>query len=84
MNKYLSIAAAFGSALLVSTLGYAQTGKAPCSSFQKLPDGKWTVVKPIKIQNGNASVTLNTGTPINPETRVVGVNIYAALEKSCH
>jgi len=49
-----------------------------------LPDGKWSVVKPVKIEHGKASVILNTGTTIGPGTEVVGVDLYEALGKNCH
>lgn len=62
----------------------AVTDKAPCSSFQKLPAGRWNVLKPVEIDNGKVTVTINPGTSISPSTRVAGVNLYAALEKSCH
>ncbi len=69
--------------MLVSTAAFAQTGKAPCGAFQKLPNGKWNVVRPVKIENGKTSVTVNPGTSIGPGTRLTGVDVYAALEKSC-
>jgi hypothetical protein len=84
MIKYLSIPAVLASTLLASITVYAQTGKAPCASFQKLPDGKWNVLRPVKIENGKANATLYPGTTISPGTRVTGVDIYAALQQSCH
>lgn len=85
MIKHLSIPAVFASFLAVSTAAvYGQTGKAPCGSFQKLPDGKWSVVRPVKIDNGHTSVVINPGTTIGPGTRVIGIDIYAALQRSCH
>jgi hypothetical protein len=84
MIKNLSVLAAFAySVILASPPVLAVTGKAPCGSFQKLSDGKWNVVKPIKIEHGEASVMLKPGTSIGPGTRVVGVDIYAALQKNC-
>jgi hypothetical protein len=76
-------------ALLAAVLALAQqavaapAAKVPCSSFQKLPDGKWKVLRAVKIQNGQVSVVLNPGSPISPGARVTGVDIYAALEASC-
>jgi len=61
----------------------SQNSKAPCGSFQKLSDGKWNVLKPIKIQHGTNSVILQPGTLISPTTRVTGIDLYAALQKSC-
>jgi hypothetical protein len=72
-----------GSIALVSISAFAQTGNAPCRAFQKLPNGKWSVVQAVKIENGKTSVTVNAGTIIVPGMRVTGVDIYAALEKSC-
>jgi hypothetical protein len=84
MTKYLLSPTVLAFTFLTFTIVQAQTGKAPCGSFQKMPDGKWSVVKPIKIEHGNASATINTGTVIGPGTHVTGVDIYAALEKNCH
>jgi hypothetical protein len=61
----------------------AQTGKAPCASFQKLPDGKWKVLRAVKIEHASASVMLSAGMMIGPGTKALGVDIYAALQKSC-
>jgi hypothetical protein len=61
----------------------AETGKAPCASFQRLPDGKWKVLRPVKIEHASASVMLSAGMTIGPGTKAVGVDIYAALQKSC-
>jgi len=84
MIRPLSILTAFVFFIAsVSLSAIAQAGKAPCASFQKLPDGKWTVLKPVKIENGTVGVMLNPGTVISPGTRVTGVDIYAALQKSC-
>ena len=86
MIKRLSIPTVFASStiILAAMPVFAQNSKAPCSSFQKLGDGRWNVLKPVKIDNGKVTVTINPGTSISPTTRVVGVNLYAALEKSCH
>jgi hypothetical protein len=61
----------------------AETGKAPCASFQRLPDGKWKVLRPVKIEHASAGVMLSAGMTIGPGTKAVGVDIYAALQKSC-
>jgi hypothetical protein len=61
----------------------AETGKAPCASFQRLPDGKWKVLRPVKIEHASASVMLSAGVTIGPGTKAAGVDIYAALQKSC-
>lgn len=84
MIKHLLLPAVLASSLLGSIAAYAQTGKAPCGSFQKMPDGKWNVVKPVKIEHGGASAMLSPGTIIGPGTRVAGADIYAALQQSCH
>ena len=68
----------------VSPAPTTATGPAPCGNFQKLPGGEWIVVKPITIRHGGEQAVLGTGTNIGPGTRVSGVDIYAALEKSCH
>ena len=82
MIKYLSIPAVLGSCLLASSAVYGQTGKAPCGSFQKLPNGKWSVVRPVKIENAKTSAMINPGTIIGPGTHVLGTDIYAALQKA--
>jgi len=84
MIRHLSFQIAVASALLASTAVSAQTGKAPCGAFAKLPDGKWRVLKPVKIENGNLNAMVGTGTIISPGTRVTGVDLHAALEKNCH
>ena len=84
MIKCLSSAAVLTSSLMVWCAAYAQTDKAPCGSFQKLANGKWKVVSPVKIENGNSSAMISPGTTIDRGTRVAGANIYAALEQSCH
>jgi hypothetical protein len=84
MIKRLSIVTIFVSPILASLPALAQAGKAPCSAFHKLPDGKWSVLRPVKIENGKVSATINPGTTIGPGTRVTGVDIYVALEKNCH
>ena len=53
MIKCLSIPAILASTLLVHTAAFAQTGNAPCGSFRKLSDGKWAVVKTVKIEHGS-------------------------------
>ena len=84
MIKYLLIPALLASCVCASSAADAQTGKAPCGSFQKLPDGRWSVVKLIKIEHEKASAMLSAGTVITPGTQVAGVDIYAALQKNCH
>jgi len=83
MIKLLTMPTGFGFFLLVSVAAHAQTGKAPCSAFHKLSDGNWSVSSPIKIEHGNSSAMLSPGLIISPGTKVAGVNIYAALQKSC-
>jgi hypothetical protein len=61
-----------------------RTGEAPCGSFQKLSNGRWSVVKQIRIQHGNASTVLDPGSLLGPGTRVAGIDVYAELERNCH
>ena len=84
MSKHLSVPAAFASAIVILAAMpvFAQTGKAPCSSFQKLPDGRWSVLKPVKIDNGKVTVTINPGTSVSPTTRVAGVTSMQLLKKA--
>ncbi len=84
MIKHLPVLMPFAFALLASTAISAETTKAPCGSFQKLPDGNWRALKPVKIENGKLSAVIGQGTTIGPNTRVTGVNIYAELQKSCN
>lgn len=87
MIKYLLVPAVLVGFLLVPSVAGAQTaetGKAPCGSFKKLPDGKWSVAKTIKIEHLKDSAVLNPGTIITPGMQVAGVNIYEALQRSCH
>src|SRR5215470_6667066 len=69
---------------LSPTLGYAESDKAPCGSFQKLADGTWKVVGPVKIETDKGSGMLSPGTTIGPGKQLAGINIYAALQRSCH
>jgi hypothetical protein len=69
---------------LSPALGHAESDKAPCGSFQKLADGTWKVVGPVKIETDKGSGMLSPGTTISPGKQVAGVNIYAALQRSCH
>jgi hypothetical protein len=77
----IAIVAAFVAALCLP--GPAAADKAPCVAFQKQSDGKWNVLKAVKIEHGKASVMLNPGTKISPGTQVTGVDLYPLLEKSC-
>jgi hypothetical protein len=84
MIKRLAFSAILGFSLAASSALHAQTGgKAPCGSFRKLSDGKWIVIKQLKIENGGASAILNSGMVISPGFRSAGADIYAALQKSC-
>lgn len=84
MFKHPSVLILLVCSLLAAMPVSAQNGKAPCGSFRKLPDGKWSVVTAVKIEKAQGSVMLSRGTAISPGTRVLGVDVYAALEKSCH
>jgi len=80
----LAISALAAFSLALSPLAVpALAASAPCGSFQKQPDGKWKVMRTVKLQNGQVSVVLSPGTPISPGAHVTGVDIYAALQASC-
>ena len=75
----LSLGSAVSALIVLAPLvGHAETDKAPCGSFQKMPDGKWKVVSPVKIETDKGSGMLSPG------KNVGGVDIYAALQRSCH
>jgi hypothetical protein len=63
---------------------YAQNTAAPCSAFQKQPDGKWKALRPINIQTDKGSAMVSPGTIIGPGTTVAGADVYAALQQGCH
>jgi hypothetical protein len=83
MTKNLRISTLLALMFISSAVAYAETTKAPCGSFKKLSDGKWSVVKQIKIEHGNESAVLNPGTIIAPGTRVAGADVYDALQRGC-
>jgi hypothetical protein len=83
MTKSFAILAVLG-LTLASDFGYAEENKAPCGSFQKLPDGKWKVISPVKIETDKGSGMLSPGKLINPGMLLAGVDIFAALQRSCH
>jgi hypothetical protein len=64
--------------------GHAQNTAAPCSAFQKQPDGKWKALRPINIQTDKGSAIIGPGMIISPGTMVAGTDVYAALQQSCH
>jgi hypothetical protein len=64
-------------------VGFAEGDKAPCGSFQKLADGTWKVVSPVKIETDKGSGMLGPGTTISAGKQIAGVDIYAALQRSC-
>lgn len=68
--------------LLAPGIGYAED-TAPCGAFQKLADGKWKVVSPVKIETDKGSGMLSPGKTITPGMQVAGVDIFAALQRSC-
>jgi hypothetical protein len=84
MLKCFTNAVVLISSLVAFCTVYAQTDKAPCSSFQKLANGKWKAVSLVKIENGSTSAMISPGTTIERGTRVAGADVYAALEQSCH
>jgi hypothetical protein len=83
MTRNLPVAALFSLIFLSSAAIGAETTKAPCGSFKRLSDGKWSVSKQIKIAHGNDSAVLNPGTIISPGSRVAGADIYTALQRGC-
>lgn len=83
MIRTLSTNVLIASVVLISIPVSVRADKAPCGAFQKTANGKWNVVKSVKIENGKASVVLKPGTSIGPGTVVTNVDIYAALQKSC-
>jgi hypothetical protein len=83
MTKAVRILAVITLCILPAGIGYAQD-KAPCGSFQKQTDGKWKVIAPVKIETDKGSGMLSPGTVISPGKQVGGVDIYAALQRSCH
>lgn len=86
MTKCLSISIFLTLTVFAAVAAYADPNpnKAPCGSFQKLPNGKWNVVRPVKIETDKDSAMISPGTTIGPGMQVAGVDIYAALERSCH
>ena len=84
MSKYLSSPTVFALILSVAAVANADPNKAPCGSFKKSPNGKWNVVNPVKIESDKDGAMLSPGTTIGPGTRIAGIDIYAALERSCH
>jgi hypothetical protein len=83
MIKSVTILAVLALSILLPCIGYAQD-KAPCGSFQKGTDNTWRVVSPVKIESDKGSAMLSPGTTIRPGKQVAGVDIYAALQRSCH
>lgn len=83
MIKLFKFLAALALTILAAGVGYAED-KAPCGSFQKQTDGKWRVVAPVKIETDKGSGMLSPGTVIAPGKQVGGVDVFAALQRSCH
>jgi hypothetical protein len=83
MIKSVSASVIVASVALSAISAPARADQPPCGAFQKLPNGKWNVVKLVKIENGRASVMLKPGTSIAPGMLVTNVDIYSALQKSC-
>lgn len=68
---------------LAPLVGLAEGDQAPCGSFQKQTDGTWKVIRPVKIETDKGSGMLSPGTTITAGKQIAGVNIYAALQRSC-
>ena len=60
MTKNLSISTLLAFILISCAAAYAETTTAPCGSFKKLSDGRWSVAKQIKIEHGNESALLKS------------------------
>jgi hypothetical protein len=84
MKERVSIPAFIITFVLGTIPAYAQNTAAPCSAFQKQPDGKWKALRPINIQTDKGSAVVSPGTIISPGTVVAGADVYAALQQSCH
>ena len=84
MITRVSIAAVVAAFIFGAVPAHAQGTAAPCSAFQKQPDGKWKVMRPINIQTDKGSAVISAGTVISPGTLVAGADVYAALQQSCH
>jgi len=84
MTERVSIPAFVITFVLGTIPAYAQNTAAPCSAFQKQPDGKWKALRPINIQTDKGSAVVSPGTIISPGTVVAGADVYAALQQSCH
>ncbi len=84
MTKSLTVLAVLALTILASRVGYAAEDKAPCGSFQKSADNTWKVIAPVKIETDKGSGMLSPGTVIKPGKQIAGVDIYAALQRSCH
>jgi hypothetical protein len=82
MIKFITAVTVF--ALSTLPAAYAQQDKAPCGSFQKGTDNTWTVIAPVKIETDKGSGMLSPGTIIRPGKQIAGVDIYLALQRSCH
>jgi hypothetical protein len=82
MTKFIIGSALLTVISLIPLVGRAQD-KAPCASFQRLTDGTWKVVSPVKIETDKGSGMLSPGTTITAGKQIAGVNIYAALQRSC-
>ncbi len=82
MIKFIAAVTVFALGILPDA--YAQQDKAPCGSFQKGTDNTWIVISPVKIETDKGSGMLSPGTTIKPGKQVGGVDIYAALQRSCH
>jgi hypothetical protein len=84
MIKRVATPAAVIAAILGAIPTHAQNTAAPCSAFQKQPDGKWKALRPINIQTDKGSAIIGPGMIISPGTMVAGADVYAALQQSCH
>ena len=55
-----------------------------CADFKKNPDGSWVVADDRPFTIGGATMTINTGTVIRPNSvKIEGADFYAVLEARC-
>lgn len=83
VRSILTAATVLAFTAVMPLVGFAEGEKAPCGSFQKLADGTWKVVSPVKIETDKGSGMLSPGTTIKAGKQIGGVDVYAALQRSC-
>jgi hypothetical protein len=81
MIKLVSIPTAIIVFILGAIPAHAQNTAAPCSAFQKQPDGKWKALRPINIQTDQGSAIIGPGMMICPATMVAGAGLCGSPAK---